>query len=57
MQSPRRYPRTLEEAFGPYARGSISEPYTPMHKADKIVLTASTVVGIGVIVAMIAGVL
>ena len=57
MQSPRRYPRTLEEAFGPYARGSISEPYTPMHKADKIVLTASIIVGIGLLVAIVKGAL
>lgn len=57
MQSPRRYPRTMEEAFGPYARGSISEPYTPMHKADKIVLTASIIVGIGLLVAIVKGAL
>ena len=57
MQSPRRYPRTMEEAFGPYARGSLSEPYTPMHTADKIVLTASIIVGIGLLVAIFIGAL
>jgi hypothetical protein len=57
MQSPRRYPRTMEEAFGPYARGSLSEPYTPMHTADKIVLTASIIVGIGLLVALVIGAL
>jgi hypothetical protein len=57
MESPRRHPRTLEEAFGPYERGSISEPYTPMQTADKIVLTASTIVGLGIIVAMLLGVI
>ena len=57
MQSPRRYPRTMEEAFGPYARGSLSEPYTPMHTADKIVLTASIIVGIGLLAAIVMGVI
>jgi hypothetical protein len=47
----------MEEAFGPYARGSLSEPYTPMHTADKIVLTASIIVGIGLLVALFIGAL
>ena len=42
MQTTRRYPRTLEEAFGPYERGNIYEP-APMHKHDRIVTWASAV--------------
>ena len=57
MQSPRRYPRTMEEAFGPHTSRTISEPYTPMHTADKIVLTASIIVGVGLLVALVIGAL
>ncbi len=57
MESPRRYPRTMEEAFGPHTSRTIEEPYTPMQTADKIVLTASTIVGLGIIVAMLLGVI
>lgn len=40
----RKHPRSLVEAFGPYAnQGGISEPYEPMPKADKIVLIASAI--------------
>lgn len=42
MQTTRRYPRTLEEAFGPYERGNIYEP-VPMHKHDRIITWASAV--------------
>jgi hypothetical protein len=57
MQSPRRHPRTLEEAFGPYSRGAIYEPYTPMTKADRIVVAVSIVVMAGLLVALLVGVL
>jgi hypothetical protein len=43
MNTTRRYPRTLEEAFGPYQRGTIHEPYPEMHKHDRIVVWASAV--------------
>ena len=36
-----RFPRTMEEAFGPYERNGFVEPYTPMHKSDKIILVGS----------------
>lgn len=57
MQSPRRHPRTLEEAFGPYSRGSICEPYTPMTMADKVVICVSIVVMAGLLVALLVGAL
>ena len=37
----RRYPRTMEEAFGPGHRGNIWEPHTPMSLGDKVVMAAS----------------
>lgn len=42
--STRRYPRTMEEAFGPYARGPVREPRRPFDRADLVVMTASAVV-------------
>ena len=57
MQSPRRHPRTLEEAFGPYSRGSIYEPYTPMTKADRIVVGVSIIVMVGLLTALLLGAL
>lgn len=33
-----KHPRTLTEAFGPYASGPIDDGYDPMPLADKIVL-------------------
>lgn len=57
MQTTKRHPRTLEEAFGPYARGAISEPYTPMDREDKIVIGGCAIVGIAFLVLLFAGVL
>lgn len=51
----RRYPRTLEQAFGPYARGPIEEPSQPMHKTDRIVLVASALAVVALVGMMIAG--
>jgi len=42
MQSPRKHPRTMEEAFGPYQRGRIHETYSPMPMIDKIILFICT---------------
>jgi hypothetical protein len=42
----RKYPRILEQAFGPYARGPITEKEEPMHTPDKIVLVSSCIAGV-----------
>lgn len=42
----RRYPRTMQEAFGPYTRPEITEPQRPMDWQDKLVLAGSIVVGL-----------
>lgn len=57
MQSPRKYPRTMQEAFGPYTRGAIDEPYAPMPMIDKIVLIVSTVIGACVLAAIFTGII
>jgi hypothetical protein len=51
----RKYPRTLEQAFGPYARGPISEQYDPMPREDKIVTVFGAAVLAGVVVALVMG--
>jgi hypothetical protein len=57
MQTTKRHPRTLDEAFGPYARGPISEPYVPMDKADKIVVAGCIAVGFAFVVLLCMGVI
>jgi hypothetical protein len=57
MQSPRKHPRTLEEAFGPYTRGSIEEPYTPMTLADKVVMVISVIIGAVLLAAIFTGII
>jgi hypothetical protein len=43
----RRYPRTLDQAFGPYNRSSQCEivpmPSPRMHRADRVVTAASLI--------------
>lgn len=57
MQSPRKYPRTMQEAFGPYTSRAIDEPYSPMPMIDKIVLIVSTVIGACVLAAIFSGII
>lgn len=57
MQTTRRYPRTMEEAFGPGHRGNISEPYTQMDREDKIILVACGIAAAVLLVLVIVGVI
>lgn len=57
MRTTKKFPRTLEEAFGPYARGPISEPYTPMDLTDKIISGVAGVILFGLLIAICAGVI
>lgn len=47
-----RYPRTLEEAFGPYARGGLVSEPNPMTKEDRVIAGIAAVVL--VVVALLA---
>ena len=38
METTRKHPRTLEQAFGPYQRHGLVEHCDPMPKADRIVV-------------------
>lgn len=52
----RKYPRTLQEAFGPYAHGSqLHTEYDPMPKPDKIVLAVGALGLIAVVAMVLAG--
>ena len=44
----RKYPRSLEEAFGPYQRQGLVEYQDPMPAADKLV-TATSIIGLAVV--------
>lgn len=55
MDTTKRYPRTLEQAFGPYARGPIQEPEERMPAADRIVVIGSCICGVAIIVMALVG--
>jgi hypothetical protein len=55
METTRKFPRTLEEAFGPYQRHGLGEHYDPMPAADKIVVAAGCVVAVALIVMAAVG--
>jgi hypothetical protein len=56
MQTTRRYPRTLKEAFGPHHHlAPIVEQYDPMPKADKSVVFMCCAIGIIVLLMALVG--
>jgi hypothetical protein len=57
IMNTRSHPRTLEQAFGPYARGPIDEPKEPMPAADKIVVVGSLILAVVVVALIVAGVI
>lgn len=50
----RKYPRTLNEAFGPYASSDFTDE-TPMPTSDKIVVVVSLIALVAVAVMAIVG--
>ena len=42
----RKHPRTLNEAFGPYAGNVISEPVRPFDWQDRVVMIASIIAAV-----------
>jgi hypothetical protein len=54
--TPRKYPRTLQEAFGPYANGSQLhiEP-EPMPKPDRIVVITCLIAALALVGMVAAG--
>lgn len=57
MRTTKKFPRTLEEAFGPYARGGIYEQPTPLSFTDKVITAISGVILFGLLLAILTGVL
>ena len=55
MQTTKRHPRTLEEAFGPYARGGIYEKPSEFTIADKVITGLSGVILFGLLIAIVGG--
>jgi hypothetical protein len=52
-----RFHRTIESAFGPYARGPISEPYTELDLTDKIISGVAGVILFALLLAILTGVI
>jgi hypothetical protein len=56
MDTTRKYPRTLQEAFGPYASGSqLHTEYDPMPREDKIVVIACAIAAAVLVVMAVFG--
>ena len=53
----KKFPRTMEEAFGPYARGGIYEAPTPLSFTDKVIVGLSGVILFGLLLAILTGVI
>lgn len=51
----KRYPRTLEEAFGPYARGGIYEEAPTFSVTDKVITGVSGIILFGLLLAILGG--
>jgi len=45
----RKYPRTQQEAFGPYTSHQIDEPVTPYDWQDRVIIVAGILTIIGLI--------
>jgi hypothetical protein len=53
MMNNGKYPRTLNEAFGPYTSNKIEEPTRPYDWQDEVVLSASIICFAALIVLML----
>jgi hypothetical protein len=51
----RRYPRTMQEAFGPYTSYEQLESEQDLHKPDRIVIIGCLIAGISLIVMVLMG--
>jgi len=57
MNNTRRYPRTMQEAFGPYTTSQIHEQSEPMATGDKWIVGLGLAVMMVLLAAIIAGVI
>lgn len=56
MDTTRKYPRTLEDAFGPYARGPVFEPAQRMPLGHRVVTWLSSILAVVLVGAVALGV-
>lgn len=56
MNTTKKFPRTLEEAFGPGHRGGIYEAPPEFTVADKVIMGLCGVILFGLLLAILAGV-
>lgn len=57
MKTEKRYPRTMEEAFGPGHRGGIYEETIPFTLADKVIMVLGGIAMICLLTAICTGVI
>jgi hypothetical protein len=57
MKTTKRFPRTMEEAFGPGHRGGIYEPGPEFSLADKVIMGLCGVILFGLLLAILLGVI
>lgn len=57
MDTTRKYPRTLEDAFGPYARGPVFEPVQRMPLGHRFVEWLVYILAVVLVGAVAVGVL
>jgi len=57
MQSPRKHPRTMQEAFGPYTSDDLYIPAEPMTLGDKVIVVAGVIIGACTLAAIFTGVI
>lgn len=57
MQTTKRHPRTMEEAFGPGHRGGLYEPGPEFSIADKVIVGLCGVILFGLLLAILTGVI
>ena len=57
MKTTKRFPRTMEEAFGPGHRGGIYEPGPEFSLVDKVIMGLCGVILFGLLLAILLGVI
>jgi hypothetical protein len=57
MNTTRKHPRTMQEAFGPYTSSQIHEPQEPMATGDKWIVGLGTAVMLVLLAAIFSGVI
>lgn len=57
MQSPRKHPRTMKEAFGPYTSDDLYIAAEPMTLGDRVIVVVGVIIGACTLAAIFTGVI